>query len=118
MVATMPAYKLRFHLPGARDRQDTLARVDIVFTEDAGVLYGLRLSGIIIKEGARSRFEPTKPWVYYPSRFTGGRHARPYLEADEGVGDIDRLSQTILTTFSAWALDEAARFSRDEAASS
>lgn len=113
----MPAYKLRFHLPSARDRQDTLARVDIVFTEEAGVLYGLRLSGIIVKESARSRFDPSKPYVYYPSRFTGGRLARPYLEADAGVGDIDRLTQTILTTFTAWALDESAR-PRDEAASS
>ena len=114
----MPAYKLRFHLPSARDRQDTLARVDIVFTEDAGVLYGLRFSGIIIKEGARSRFEPSKPYVYYPSRFTGGTLTRPYLEADEGVGDLERLTQTILSTFMAWAREEAASLTRDAAPSS
>ena len=117
MVAPMSAYKLRFHLPGYRDRQDTLARVDIVFTQEAGALYGTRLSGIIVKESAPSRFEPSKPYVYYPSRFTGGRIARPYLEAEptEQGESTDRLTQTILATFAAWVREQATQ-TKDSAA--
>ena len=110
MVTPMSAYKLRFHLPGPRDRQDTLARVDIVFTPEAGALYGMRFGGIIVKEAARHRYEPSQPWVYYPSRFTGGKVSRPYLEAEpnaEGQSS-DRLTQTILATYNDWVVDQKA----------
>lgn len=106
----MSAYKLRFHLPSPRDRQDTLARVDIVFTPEAGALFGMRFSGLIVKEAARSRHEPSQPWVYYPSRFTGGKVARPYLEAEpnaEGQSS-DRLTQTIIATYLEWVGDQKA----------
>lgn len=106
---SMSAYKLRFHLPSPKDRQDTLARVDIVFTPEAGALYGMRFSGIIVKESAH-RYAPSQPYIYYPSRFVGGRLLRPYLEAElnEQGASSDRLTQTILATYAEWRGDQKA----------
>lgn len=109
-----PYYSLAFLLPTARDLATTLARVEVHFGDALGVLHDLKLTGIIIKEGAPSRIGPSQPFVYFPSRFTKGGLGRSYFEpvTNEHGASLERLRETILATYQDWLQEQRAAGAR------
>jgi len=104
MTSLAPAYTLRFTAPTRRDQRDTLARVEVVFGPDMGALYGVKLTGIIIKNGAKSPFAPPEPYVYFPARHNQAAQGRAYIEPEptEAGKSVRLLTETLLATYRAW----------------